>query len=65
MMMIRLLQVQVQTARHPAWLQLGLDCFSKYMKYLRNFEKQFELTKNSDFFGHSKHATLSHHFEPS
>ena len=39
MMMIRLLQVQVQTAWYPAWLQLGLDRFSKYMKYLRNFEK--------------------------
>ena len=27
-----------------------LDRFSKYLKYLINFEKQSKLTKNSDFF---------------
>ena len=41
---------------------VDLDCF---LKYLRNFEKQSKLTKNLDFFGRGKHATLSHHFEPS
>ena len=44
---------------------VNLDRFSKYLKYLRNFEKRFKLTKNSDFFRCGKHATLSHHFEPS
>ena len=29
------------------------------LKYLRNFEKRFKLTKNLDFFGRGKHATLS------
>jgi hypothetical protein len=42
-----------------------LDCFSKYLKYLRNFEKRSKLTKNSDFFEPDERATLSHHFEPS
>jgi hypothetical protein len=44
---------------------VNLDRFSKYLKYLRNFEKRFKLTKNSDFFGRGKRATLSHYFEPS
>jgi hypothetical protein len=43
---------------------VDLDCFSKYLKYLRNFEKQSELTKNSDFFARGERTTLSHHFEP-
>ena len=43
----------------------GSDRFSKYLKYLRNFEKWSKLTQNSDFFERGKHATLSHHFEPS
>ena len=30
---------------------VNLDRFSKYLKYLRNFEKQSKLTKNFDFFG--------------
>ena len=29
---------------------VNLDRFSKYLKYMRNFEKQSKLTKNSDFF---------------
>ena len=41
---------------------VDLDPFSKYLKY---FEKGSKLTKNSDFFGRGKRATLSHHFEPS
>ena len=44
---------------------VNLDRFSKYLKYLRNFEKRSKLTQNSDFFGRGKPATLSHHFEPS
>jgi hypothetical protein len=40
-----------------------LDRFSKYLKYLRNFEKRSKSTKNSDFFARGKSATLSHHFE--
>ena len=43
---------------------VNLDHFSKYLKYLRNFEKQSKSTKNSDFFARGEHATLSHHFEP-
>jgi hypothetical protein len=39
------------------------DRFSKYLKYLRNFEKRSKLTKNSDFFARGEHATLSHQFE--
>ena len=44
---------------------VNLDPFSKYLKYLRNFEKQSKLTKNLDFFVCGECATLSHHFEPS
>jgi hypothetical protein len=44
---------------------LNSDLFSKYLKYLRNFEKRSKLTKNSDFFARSERATLSHHFESS
>ena len=40
-----------------------LDCFSKYLEYLRNFEKRSKLTKNLDFFARGERATLSHHFE--
>ena len=43
---------------------VNLDQFSKYLKYLRNFEKRSKLTKNSDFFPRGEQATLSHHFEP-
>ena len=39
--------------------------FSKYLKYMRNLEKQYKLTENSDFFARGERATLSHHFEPS
>ena len=35
-----------------------LDCFSKYLKYLRNFEKWFKWTKNSDFFASEAYTTL-------
>ena len=42
---------------------VNLDRFSKYLKYLRNFEKWSKLTKNSDFFARGERATLSHHFE--
>jgi hypothetical protein len=44
---------------------VNLDRFSKYLKYLRNFEKLYKLTKNSDFFAPGERATLSHHFESS
>ena len=44
---------------------VNLDRFSKYLKYLRNFEKRSKLTKNSDFFALGEPTTLSHHFEPS
>ena len=44
---------------------VNLDYFSKYLKYLRNFEKRSKLTKNSDFFALGEPATLSYHFEPS
>ena len=44
---------------------VNFDAFSKYLKYLRNFEKRSKSTKNSDFFEHGEGATLSHHFEPS
>ena len=39
-----------------------LDCFSKYLKYLRNFEERSKLTKNSDFFASGEPATLSHQY---
>ena len=42
---------------------VNMDHFSKYLKYLRNFEKQCKLTKNSDFFVRGERATLSHQFE--
>jgi hypothetical protein len=42
---------------------VNLDHFSKYLIYLRNFEKQSKLTKNSDFFAPGECATLSHQFE--
>ena len=44
---------------------VNLDRFSKYLKYLRNFEKWSKLAKNMDFFALGERATLSHHFEPS
>ena len=44
---------------------VNLDSFSKYLKYLRNFEKQSKATKASDFFESGERTTLSHHFEPS
>jgi hypothetical protein len=44
-------------------LLVNLDRFSKYLKYLRNFEKQSKLTKNSNFFVRGERATLSHQFE--
>ena len=40
---------------------VNLDHFSKYLKYLRNFEKRSKLTKNSDFLARGERATLSHH----
>ena len=42
---------------------VNLDCFSKYLKYLRNFEKRSKLIKTSEFFARGKHPTLYHHFE--
>jgi hypothetical protein len=44
---------------------VNLDRFSKFLKYFKYFEKWSKLTKNSDFFVHGEHATLSHHLEPS
>ena len=41
-------------------LLVNLDHFSKFLKY---FEKQSKLTKNSDFFVRGERTTLSHHFE--
>ena len=35
-----------------------LDGFSKYLKYLRNFEKTSKLAKNSDFFGRGNQVRL-------
>ena len=43
---------------------VNLDRFSKYLKYMRNFEKQSKLTKNSDFVARGERSTPSHHFEP-
>ena len=40
-----------------------LDPFSKYLKYLRNFEKRSKLTKNSDFLVHGECATLCYQYE--
>ena len=42
---------------------VNLDYFSKYLKYLRNFEKRSKLTKNSDFFARGERTTLSHQFD--
>jgi hypothetical protein len=42
---------------------VNLDHFSKYLKYLRNFEKWSKLTKNSDFFARGECATLYYQFE--
>ena len=42
-----------------------LDRFSKYLKYLRNFEERSKVTKNSDYFARGKRTTLSHHLEAS
>ena len=50
------------TTRKEIFL-VNLDRFSKYLKYLRNFEKRSKLTKNSEFFACGKHPTLYHHFE--
>ena len=40
-----------------------LDRVSKYLKYLRNFEKRSKLTKSLDFFVRGERDTLSHQFE--
>ena len=53
------------TTRKEIQFLVNLDRFSKYLKYLKNFETRFKLTKNSDFFACGERATLSHHFEPS
>jgi hypothetical protein len=53
------------TTRKEIKFLVNLDRFSKYLKYMRNSETRFELTKNLDFFERGKRATLSHHFEPS
>ena len=50
------------TTRKEIRVLVNLD---RFLKYLRNFEKRSKLTKNLDFFGRGKRATLSHHFEPS
>ena len=42
---------------------VNLNCFSKYLKYLRNLEKRSKLTKNLNFFAHGERTTLSHQFE--
>ena len=42
---------------------VNLDRFSKYLKYLRNFERRSKLPKNSDFFALGERVTLSRHFE--
>ena len=39
-----------------------LDCFSKFLRYFKYFEKHSKLTENSDFFARGERATLSHHF---
>ena len=44
---------------------IPLDRFSKFLKYLRNFEKQSKRTNNSDFLASEAYTTFSHHFEPS
>ena len=41
---------------------VNLDRFSNFLKY---FEKQSKLTKNSDFFARGERTTLFHHFESS
>ena len=41
---------------------VNLDRFSKYLKYLRNFEKP--KTHISLLLRHTHYTTLSHHFEP-
>ena len=53
------------TMRKEIRVLVNLDHFSKYLKYLRNFEKRYKLTKNSNLFARGERATLSHHFEPS
>ena len=44
---------------------VNLDCFSKFLKYFKYFERQSKLIKNVDFFVRGERATLFHHFEPS
>ena len=39
--------------------------FRPFFNIFKYFEKRSKLTKNLDFFGRGKRATLSHHFESS
>ena len=43
---------------------VDLDCFSKFLKYFKYFEKRSKLTQNSDFLARNERAILSNHFEP-
>ena len=58
-------RVALLTCAKKSKYLVDLDRFSKFLKYFKYFEKQSKLTKNLDFFGHYKRATLSYHFEPS
>jgi hypothetical protein len=40
---------------------VDLDRFSKYLKYIRNFEKRFKWTRNSDFFASTFDFLTNHH----